>query len=276
MSEVVLHQRPEVFGSDWGRFWSLVWTLAFTDWKLRFYGSVLGAAWTLARPFAFFGVLYVVFVEIAKLGEGIPHFPAYILVSMMLFLFWNEIVTGCVQCLVQRENLLRKIRFPRLVIPLSVALTALMNLGMTLLAVLPFLLITGVDPRLGWLALIPIIVLLFAFGLGLGLLLAALFVRFRDIAPIWDVASQMLFYLSPVLYVAVGDQIPSDWLQIYLCNPIASLFTEVRHSVMDPQAAGMFEAMGVKLLIPTAIVASTMVLGVWVFNREAPRVAENL
>lgn len=276
MTSLALRQRPEVLGSDFKRFWSLTWTLAITDFKLRFYGSALGVAWSLLRPFALFGVIYVVFVEIAKVGEDVKNFPAYILVSMILFQFWGEIVGGCVDCLVQRENLLRKMRFPRLVIPFSIAVGALLNLGMTLIAVLGFIIaVTGLTPTLEWLELIPVVLVLLTFGLGLGLLLGALFVRFRDIAPIWDVVAQMLFYASPILYVAT-NQVPGDWLQLYLCNPLASLFTEIRHAMMDPKAAGVFEAMGVKALIPAAVIVVTLALGAWVFTREAPRVAENL
>jgi len=275
VSAATVRQRPELLGSDARRFWALTWTLAATDFKLRFYGSALGIAWSLVRPFALFAVLWVVFDEIAGLGDGIHNYPAYILTTMVLFNFFAETAGGCVTCLTSRENLLRKIRFPRLVIPLSVALTALLNLGMTLVAVLGFLMIfSGLEPAVGWLQLIPIVVLILGFALGLGLLMGALFVRLRDIQPIWDVASQMLFYASPILYVATI--VPGDYLQLYLCNPLASLFTQVRHAMLDPTASSAFEAMGWKLLIPLGVVLCTLTLGAWVFKREAPRAAENL
>ena len=66
--------------------------------------------------------------------------------------------------------------------------------------------------------------------------------RYRDIQPIWEVVSQMLFYASAVLYVAT--LVPGEWLRIYLCNPIASILTEMRHDMMDPHAAGAAEAIG--------------------------------
>ena len=120
--------------------------LAVTDWKLRFYGSALGYAWTLARPFAFFGVIYVVFTEIANVGNDIKDYGVYILFSMVLFQFFAEATTSSVTSLVQRENLLRKMRFPRLAIPLSTVMTALMNLGATLVAVFVFAIVAGVYP----------------------------------------------------------------------------------------------------------------------------------
>ena len=275
MRTAITRQRPEVLGSDAARFWTLVWTLATTDFKLRFYGSALGVAWSLVRPFLFFAVVYIVFAEIVELGANIKNYPAYILTSMMLFNFFAETVGGCVTCLTARENLLRKIRIPRLVIPISVAVTALLNLAMTAVAVFAFLIVvTGLTPTLGWLQLIPIVMLVLAFALGLGLLLGALFVRFRDIQPMWEVGVQMLFYATPILYVAT--LVPGAWLQLYLCNPLASLLTQVRHAVIDPTASSAFEAMGWKLVLPLGLVCATLALGAWVFNREAPRAAENL
>ena len=101
------------------RFWELTWTLAVTDWRLRFYGSALGYAWTLARPFAFFGVIYIVFTEIADIGDQVKDYGICILFSMVLFQFFAEATSGSVTVVVRRENLLRKMRFPRLAIPLS-------------------------------------------------------------------------------------------------------------------------------------------------------------
>jgi ABC-2 type transport system permease protein len=258
------------------RFINLTWTLAVTDWKLRFYGSVLGVAWTLLKPFAFFGVIYVVFVEIVNLGENIINFPGYILLAIVLFNFFSEIATGSVQALVARESLLRKMRFPLVVIPLSIAVGALLNLATTLAAVTIFLLTLGIYPSLEWLQLIPMVVLLLMLGGGLGLLLSALYVRYRDIMPIWEVTTQMLFYASPILYVATT--VPSSWQGVYLCNPLAAILTQMRHAIMDPSAPSAAEAIGgaPRLLIPLGLVLGVLALGWWVFAREAPRVAENL
>jgi ABC-2 type transport system permease protein len=261
---------------DMRRLWSLTWTLAVTEWRLRFYGSFLGYLWSLARPFALFGVIYVVFSEFAKLGANIRGYAVYILFSLVLFQFFTEITGGCVQSLVARENLLRKIRFPALVIPLSIALTALFNLAMTLVAVVIFAIASGVYPTWTWLELPLLVVVLLVFAGGLGMLLSVLYVRYRDVQPIWDVASQALFYASPVLYVAT--MVPASFQQAYLSNPIASVLTEMRRAVVDPTGRHVWEAIGdpVRMLVPTAIVLAAVALGTWVFHREAPRIAENL
>jgi ABC-2 type transport system permease protein len=272
----VEHQAPSLLGRDPRRFWNLTWTLAVTDFKLRFYGSVLGYVWTLARPFLFFGVIYFVFTEIIGLDKNVPNYGVYILFALVLFQFFGEATGNCVNSLVVRENLLRKIRFPRLVIPSAVVLTALFNLGMTLVAVFIFAIAAGVYPTWGWLELPVIVAILTLFATGVGLLLSALFVRYRDIQPIWDVFSQMLFYASPILYVTT--MVPETYQQAYLANPIAALLAEMRAAVVDPGARHAWEAIGdpVRILVPIGIVFGTCVLGLWVFRREAPRIAENL
>ena len=272
----VEHQGPSLLGTDWRRFWNLTWTLAVTDFKLRFYGSVLGYVWTLARPFMFFAVIYFVFTEIVGLDKNVPNYGVYILFGLVLFQFFAEATGNCVNALVTRENLLRKVRFPRLVIPLAVVVTSLLNLGMTLAAAMIFAIATGVYPTLSWLELPVIIAILTFFALGVGLLLSALFVRYRDVQPIWDVVTQMLFYASPILYVST--MVPESYQRAYLANPIASLLTEMRHAVVDPGARPVWEAIGAgeRLLVPAAIVIGVFLLGLWVFRREAPRIAENL
>jgi ABC-2 type transport system permease protein len=270
------HQRPSLLGSDASRFWNLVFTLAVTDFKLKYYGSVLGYVWTLARPFLFFGVIYFVFTEIVGLDKNVPNYGVYILFALVLFQFFGEVTGNCLGSLVARESMLRKMRFPRLVIPLSVVLTALFNLGMTLIAVFIFAIASGVTPTWGWLELPVIIVLLTIFATGCGLVLSALFVRYRDVQPIWDVTSQVLFYASPILYVAT--MVPESYQRAYLANPISALLTEMRHAVVDPTARPVWDAIGgaERLLVPGGIVVAVFLLGLWVFTREAPRIAENL
>jgi ABC-2 type transport system permease protein len=269
-------KRPGVLSEDARRVLSLTWTLAITDWKLRFYGSVLGYVWTLARPFAFFGVIYVVFTEIADVGSEVQNYGVYVLFGLVLFNFFAETTGLCVTCLVNRENLLRKMRFPRVVIPLSVALTAFLNLGMTLVAVFGFTLANGIWPQWSWLELIPILALLTMLATGVGMLLSVLYIRYRDVQPIWEVVSQILFYASPVLYVAT--MVPDDYQRAYLANPIASILTQVRHAIVDPTAPSLATAIGdpVRILIPLGVVVGLLALGLASFNRMAPSIAEEL
>jgi ABC-2 type transport system permease protein len=270
------YRGPYAVGGDLRRFWNLTTTLAATDFKLRFFGSALGYVWTLMRPLMLFGALYLVFTEVVKFGEGIEHYPVYLLSSIVLFTFFSETTSRGVTSLIERENLLRKLRFPRLVIPLSVALHSLFNLGLNLIVVFGFILLSGIEPTLDWLQIPLLVVVLVGLATGVTMLLSALYVRYRDIQPIWEVLLQLLFYGSPVIYVI--STMPESVQQIAMFNPIAIVLTQWRHAVIDENApTAITELGGWELLpIPLAIVAALFALGYWVFFREAPRIAENL
>jgi ABC-2 type transport system permease protein len=267
---------PTAIGDDLRRFGSLTYVLAATDFKLRWFGSALGYLWTLMRPLLLFGVLYVVFTEIVRFGAGIEHYPVYLLTAIVMFTFFSETTSRGVTSLIERENLLRKVRFPRMVIPLSVALHSAFNLGLNFVAVFVFVFAAGIEPRIEWLELIPLVALLLIFATGVGMLLSALYVRYRDVQPIWEVGLQILFYASPVIYVT--STYPDSIEREAMANPLTAILTQARHALIDPSAPTAAEAIGgtVRLLIPFGVVVAVFALGFWVFTREAPRIAEEL
>jgi ABC-2 type transport system permease protein len=267
---------PSALGGGFRRFLTLTWIIARTDFKLTYFGSVLGYLWSLMRPLLLFGVLYVVFSEIVKFGSDIEAYPMVLLFNIVLFSFFAEATQSSVTAVVSRENLVRKMHFPRLVIPLSTVLTAAFNLGVNLLAVFVFLLVYGVEPRATWLLLPLVLVGLVAFTAGVSMILSAFYVRFRDVAPIWAVLSTVLFYGSPVLYTI--EFVPEDVRTAFLANPIAALLEIGRVLVIDASAPTLSEATGNSLawLPPLAILFAIPSIGFWLFNREAPRVAEDL
>jgi ABC-2 type transport system permease protein len=272
---------PSALGGEGRRFVELTMTLARTEFKLRYYGSILGYVWSLIRPLLFFGVLYVFFVNIIHIARG-PYYGAYLLTAIVLWSFLAEATGNCVTCLVSREAMLRKIRFPRMVVPLSVSLTATFNLGVNFVVVLIFAFATGVTPTVQWLEMIPIVLLFMMLATGLGLLLSALYVRFRDVQPIWDVFLQAWFYGSPVMYPAtayVTHKLPDGFERIAMINPVATLLAQMGHCFIDP--SGYPTAFGAAhaiwpVILALAIIPAVFALGWWVFTREAPRIAENL
>ena len=278
---------PEALTHDWGRFWHLTFNIARTEWKLRFFGSVLGYFWQLMRPLLLFSVLYAFFTKIGHVGQGPGSQPGQpnhlygiqMLGSIVLFMFFAEATGGAVSSVVDKEVLVRKIQFPRMVIPLSIVLGALFNLGLNMIVVVIFALASGVHPMLSWLELPVLIALLAVFATGLAMLLSSLYVYFRDVAPIWEVVSQILFYASPVIvpFLSVQHMLSHALVKAYLLNPLASLFEQFRHSFVNhaaPSAVSVLGAGGVLALL--AIVFGVFALGFVVFNRAAPYVAENL
>jgi ABC-2 type transport system permease protein len=283
-------RRPSAIGGDARRFLELTTTLARSEFKLRYFGSILGYLWSLLRPLLFFGVLYLFFTKIVNIGAGIHYYGVYLLTGIILWTYLGEATGGCVTSLVAREGLLRKMRFPRLVVPLSVSLTSAFNLAMNFVPVVVFALASGVTPRASWLELIPIAGGFVVLATGLGTLLSALYVRFRDVQPIWDVALQTWFYASPIMYTAqtysglsssgrAHFSFGSVQLEhIMLINPVAMMLTQMGHALIGGshfpsavQAGG-----GLSVAIAVALIPALFGLGWWVFAREAPRVAENL
>ncbi len=275
---------PSALGNDFRRFWALAFTLARTEFKLRFYGSVLGYVWSLVRPLLLFGVLWVFFTKVGHVNKGGKpgerFYGAQLLASIVLFTFFAEATTGAVRSVVDRENLVRKIHFPRLVIPVSIVLLALFNLGLNLIVVAIFAISSGVHPMLSWVELPLIVLALIVLCSGVAMLLSALFVHFRDIQPIWEVISQVLFYASPVIISiqTVQAKLSDTLLHIYMLNPLAVTLQQFRHAMIThatPSAATVLGGWST-LFGALAIVAIVFAMGFAVFDRAAARIAENL
>ena len=271
---------PRALTDDWRRFWHLTFTIARNEFKLRFFGSMLGYVWQLVRPLLLFGVLLFVFSHVAKVGGTAPHYAVALLAGIVLFTFFGEATGGAIRSVVDRENLVRKIQFPRLVIPLAVVLIASFNLSLNLLVVLVFALAEGVRPMLSWVEAPLIIGMLVLYATGLAMLLSALFVQFRDIQPIWEVALQVLFYASGILIPVelMKERMSPELFHLFMLNPLAVIVEQFRHAMIDHGALSAGQALGGwwQLLEPVAIVVAIFAVGFWVFNRSAPLIAENL
>jgi ABC-2 type transport system permease protein len=282
---------PRALDESWTRFWHLAYNIARSEFKLKFFGSALGYVWQVMRPLLLFGVLYVFFVLIFKVdkakGAAGHLYGVQLLGSIVLFTFFSEATSGAVRSVVDRENIVRKIQFPRLAIPVSVVLLALFNLALNLIVVLIFAFASGVQPMLSWLELPLIILMITVLSAGVAMLLSALFVKFRDIQPIWDVFSQILFYSSPVIIPV--ETVRHELLlrhgsfdhflyHVYTLNPLMAVFQQFRHAMVNHATLSAGQAMGswAQLLEPLALVSAIFVLGYWVFNRAAPHIAEDL
>lgn len=268
---------PSAFGGGLRRTIYLTWIIGLTEYRLTYFGSALGYLWSLMRPLMLFGVLYVVFSEIVDFGDDIVNYPMLLLFNIVLFNFFTDASTKAVTSVVDREAIVRKMHFPGMVIPFARVLSGGLNLAVSLIAVFVFLLAYGVNPRWTWLLLPLLLVPLVLLTLGVAMLLSALYVRFRDVAQIWAVLSTALFYGSPVLYAI--DKVPEQYRQVLmLVNPLADILEQGRRWVIDPNADGAIAAAGggAWILVPIAVGTAVCALGVWVFNREAPRIAERL
>jgi ABC-2 type transport system permease protein len=192
-----------------------------------------------------------------------------LLFNIVLFGFFQEVTVLAVGSILASESIVRRTQFPRLVIPLAVVLTGLFNLGANLIVVFAFILVSGVDPAWTWLLLAPLLVLLTVFTTAAAMIVSALNPRFRDTGIIWSVVVTALFYATPVLYPL--EIVPEPVRNLLALNPLAPIFELARKWVIDPDAPGP-----TALLVPALLFVAVCVLAVWIFNREAPRIAEEL
>jgi ABC-2 type transport system permease protein len=269
---------PSALGGSPRRFFDLLWLISVTEFKRVYFGTVLGYFWSLLRPLMLFGVLLFVFTKVFKIGSELHNYPVLLLLGLVLYTFFQEATAAAVTSVVGQEGVVRKTQFPRLVIPLSTVVTSALNLGLNLIIVFVFILAWGVDPSWTWLLFPVALALLATFTATISMALSVLYVRFRDVAIIWIVVAQVLLYATPILYPIEKLENPR-YEHLLMVNPLAPIFEQVRVWVLgEADAPTAVQAAGGWLgLLPAALIfVSVCAFGAWVFNREAPRVAEEL
>jgi len=267
---------PSALGGGSRRFFDLLWLMSVTEFKRVYFGTVLGYVWSLVRPLMLFGVLLFVFTKVFKIGGELEYYPVLLLTGIVLYTFFQEATMNSVSSVVVQEGVVRKTQFPRLVIPLAVVLTAAFNFSLNLVVVFAFILAWGVDPTWTWLLLPIPALLIFVFAGAVSMALSVLYVRFRDVLIIWTVGAQVLFYATPILYPI--EYVPETYQHLIFLNPLAPIFEQVRVWALEPDAPTAIEvAGGVAGLIPAAtIFVGVCVFALWIFSRDAPRIAEEL
>jgi ABC-2 type transport system permease protein len=273
---------PSALGGGRRRFFDLLWLMAVTEFRRTYFGTVFGYLWSLVRPLMLFGVLLFVFTQVFKVGSGLDDYPVLLLLGIVQFTFFQEATTAALTSVVAQEGVVRKTQFPRLVIPLATVLTSFFNFCLNLVIVLVFILAWGVEPMWTWLLFPVAVAVLFVLTAAVSMILSVLFVRFRDVAIIWTVLAQVLFYATPILYPLgpVGEEefLSQRIEHLLMLNPLAVIFEQVRVWMIEPAAPTAAEAAGGALHLLPALVISVGVCAFagWIFNREAPRIAEDL
>jgi ABC-2 type transport system permease protein len=281
LSEPALELRdvpgPSALGGGTRRAFELLYVIAVTDFKKAYFGTALGYLWSITRPLMTFGVLLVVFTHVFHFASKVEHYPVFLLFGVVLFGFFQEATVMAVSSIVGHEAVVRKTQFPRLVIPLAVVFTTLFNLILNLVVAFAFILAFGISPKWSWLMLIPLLAALFVFTTAVSMLVSALYPRFRDVAIIWSVLAMALFYGTPVLYPIWS--VTSTLRDVIALNPLAPIFDLTQRWITQPSTPWPTDpSMGgpARLIISVCIYLSVCAFSIWVFRREAPRIAEEL
>jgi len=181
--------------------------------------------------------------------------------------------------MIQRGDLIRKISFPKWIIVVSATATALINLGINLCVVIIFAMLNGVMPSWSWLLVPFSVVELYALALGISFLLGAINVKFRDIASIWDVLVQAMFYAVPIIYpISMVAETSVFAAKILLLNPISQVIQDVRHNLITSEAITAWDYLGHWwiVIIPILLVVVLLVLAGLYFRKKSKYFAEEI
>lgn len=250
------------------------------DFKAKYTDAALGYAWSLVKPIAYFGVLWLVFAHLLRTANETRDFTLFLLIGILLFLFFVDSISVMLPSIVQDGATLRRMAFPPALVPLSASVAIGITFCVNLCAIIVFVAIDRVSPRVDWLLVLPLLLELYLFIVGLGLLLSALYVRFRDIGQVWELAASLLFFACAIFY-PIG--ILPTWAQkVAFLNPFVQVMQDIRHVVLggtsgpyDVSAADAFAGYGGRL-IPIAIVVLLFIGSAAFFRREGRYFAERL
>lgn len=246
-----------------------------TDFKVRYQESALGYIWSLLKPLFLFAILYIVFTYLIPLGKDVEHYAVYLLTGVILWNFFSEATVVGAGSVVAKGDLIRKIKIPRYLIVVASSLSALINLGLSLVVIFIFALFNGIMPTLEWLLILPIIAELFIFSLGLSFLLSAAYVKFRDLTYIWEIFLQAGFYATPVIYPLT--RVPEQFHKWFFLNPMAQIIQDARHVIATPTSITIWSTIHSPVIfVPFAIIIIITLSGGIYFKRRSNYFAEDI
>lgn len=252
--------------------------LVKTDFKLRYQGSILGMAWSVVKPLMLFGVMYMVFVRFLKFSDGTPTFTISLLCGTCLWSFFSEATSVGMQSIVGRGDLLRKVHFPNYIIVVSTTMGSLISLGINLIVVIVFGFFS--NAQYTWhVLLVPFnVAQLYLLALACALILSTMYVYFHDVAHIWEVVLQAMFYSIPIIYPLsmVSNRYPVI-AKLMLMNPAAQAIMDIRHNLVAPDYVPTVWTMIANpfiALLPYLMTVVLLVIGIHVFRKHSRKFAE--
>lgn len=202
----------------------MMYNLVRKDLRTRYKGSFLGFLWTFVNPLLQLIIYTIVFSTIMRIN--VDKFYIYLFVALIPWIFFTSSIQGSATSILVGKDLIKKIYFPRLIMPISVVNAAFMNMIFSMVIVILALIISGIG--ISWyICLLPVIMLLeYLFALGLSFIFSALNVFFRDLEHILGIITMGWFYLTPIVYTV--DMIPNQYLGIFYLNPMTSIIMAYR------------------------------------------------
>ena len=247
---------------DLWEYRELLYFLTWRDIKVRYKQSVLGIAWAIIQPFVAMVVFTVFFGKLANLGpEGVPY-PIWNYAAMVVWTYFAFALTQSSNSLVGSSGLLKKIYFPRLVVPIAATLSGLVDFFIAMAVLIPMMLFYGYAPTLNTLWLFPLILLTFVTAFGVGLWFSALNVQFRDVKYAVPFLVQIWFFSTPIVYSAQDKITDPRWMAIYSLNPMVGVAEGFRWALL-----GLDTRPGAMILMSALVSATIFVGGLFYFRR---------
>jgi len=234
--DYVIHSHRRLLDVPIRQIWELrelLYFLVWRDLKTRYKQAVIGAGWAIIKPLMMMIVFVVVFGLFVRIQTGDIPYSVFVYTGILPWTFVSTVISIAAVSLITNSSLLTKIYFPRLLIPLSASLTALVDLAIALLLLLGLMAWFRVSFS-GLVIVVPILIIaMFLLSFGIGLVMAALHVKYHDVGMLLPIMLQMWMYASPVIYPI--DLVSDKWLPLYSLNPLVGLFQAFRWALLDAQ-----------------------------------------
>ncbi len=249
------------------RYREMLSNLVKKDLRTRYKGSVLGFLWTFVNPLLQLGVYTVIFSTVMRLN--IDRFYIFLFVALLPWIFFATAVQSATSVIISNKELVKKIYFPRVVLPLSVVLANLMNLLFGFTIIFPALLFSGIGITSAVFYLPLVIFIEFVMALAFAMLFSGLNVYFRDLEHLLGIGMMAWFYFTPIVYPVT--MIPDRYLQLFFLNPMTPIILAYRDILYFGIAPNM-KLLGISLITGLLLLA----FGTWVFLRLQRNFAEEI
>ena len=253
-------------GAVW-KHTDIIYILALRDIKVRYKQSLAGVGWAVIQPLLTMIVFTAVFAGVVRVPTDGSPYPLFSLAALVPWSYFVHAITKATTCLVVDKNLITRVYFPRLVLPISAVVGGLVDFAIAFALLVILLLVYGAAPTAAVLLLPLFLILAILTALALGLWLSALNIQYRDVNNALPFFTQVLMFISPVAYPS--SVIPEKWQMVYALNPMATVINGFRWALLEGQPPP-----GIYSLVSVAVVLVALTGGLFFFRWQEDRFAD--
>jgi lipopolysaccharide transport system permease protein len=239
----------------------LIYFFVWRDTKVRYRQTIFGVLWAILQPLALMAVFSLFLGRLQGIAPGTVPYPVFALAGLVPWTLFSRSLLSSSESLVGASNLIQKVYFPRLLLPIAALGSQLVDFAIAMAILLVLLVVFGFMPTIAGIWIVPLTILMLVIALGVGTWLAALNVRYRDIRQIVPLLVQIWLFASPVAYSSA--LIPPQWTSLYYLNPVAGVIDAFRWALIGDTAGPPLA----HLAVSVAIAVLLLVVGLAYFRR---------